>query len=891
YNALDQEDAVQRIAGRFRYIMVDEFQDTNELQYRIVRRMARQLQDMELICVVGDRKQSIYGFRGAEVEVFTEATGEIRKVNRDKGRAEYLLEYREELIEPESRDESLGEIRLDASFRLLPNICAYVNEACAPVMRSSASSDYGVEYEPLVCARYSEGKGKVEVLLVPPESSEEEDEVESEQLSEAELIARRILLMVTEREECVWEVPEGGEVEEARAARFSDIAILCRKRKTFEDIERALRSHGIPFLTHGSSGYFRTQEVYDMTNYLRTLLNSRDDIALLGLLRSPFFAISDAELYRISRESIGKDEGRDLWSRTVGWVQSQKGSEPIKRAVQLLEDDRAMASRIPVSLLMKRIVERTGWRGAVVGAERGEQMLANVDKLIDMARDFESRGFTNLFDFVEQLTAQIESEEMESEAAINQSRDAVRLMTMHGAKGLEFPVVFLPNLNSPTRVSNPPFFDKELGFGWNWTYNADEFRPMVTALMKMRRREKERAEEARIFYVALTRARDMLVISGECGDEPAANTMLEWSLAPLPSLPEEGEVSVQTQTLRFLEEDGATITSRQWSQNIHVRRSLIELEQYRPEGEGEAGFHPEYLQIGEIPARARGEIYSATQFLTYSQCPTKYYLRYRLGIPEEIAAAWEENPDESDSEDGTIFARLFREVARRITDSTRSRASTDSESADATDGAEEVYSTVEDIVERLLSLEPMDEATLTRLREQLITTVSNLLSSEEGRKRIFPEGSTSEGAKELRMPLGTRPNREFIVGVMDRLVTAEDGTLSFTQFKTLRLRDRDPETIAESYLPQIRLYAWLISKLNPKQRSITGTILFTEALNRPEDFTFSRFDLARTEEEIVATIEDIRALSYSGRRQLPLTTAHCSLCPYWIEGECLLGKE
>ena len=151
YEGLRNETVWERIAGRFRYIMVDEFQDTNELQYRIVREMAERLTGPDLLCIVGDRKQSIYGFRGAEVEVFAQATEEFRRVNRDLGRGEYPLAYRREFIEPESREEALGEIALNASFRLLPGICAFVNAACDPLMRQFSPSRYGVEYEPLVC--------------------------------------------------------------------------------------------------------------------------------------------------------------------------------------------------------------------------------------------------------------------------------------------------------------------------------------------------------------------------------------------------------------------------------------------------------------------------------------------------------------------------------------------------------------------------------------------------------------------------------------------------------------------------------------------------------------------------------------------------------------------
>lgn len=899
YEALENEEARERIAGRFKYIMVDEFQDTNELQYRVVRRMARDLTNIDLLCIVGDRKQSIYGFRGAEVEVFTQATEDIRKINRNKDRGDRPFEFRDEPIEPDSRDEGLGEIHLDASFRLLPGICAYVNAACAPVMRPPGGAEFGVDYEPLVCARSSDGPGIVEAILVRPEEENDEEapggngpEADDECVSEAEMIARRIHRMVSDAEPLVWECPEGGNTEEPRPVRFSDIAILCRKRKTFTDIEQALRRKGIPFLTHGSSGYFRMQEVYDIVNYLRTLLNERDDISLLGLLRSPFFAVSDAELYRISLLPNRSDRDNSLWGRSLLRVETGQASEPLARAVAMIEDDRSMASRIPVSLLLKRIVERTGWRGAVIGAERGEQMVANVDKLIDMARDFESRGFTNLFDFVERVTAQIDAEDAEAEAAVNSSRDAVRLMTMHGAKGLEFPVVFLPSLHEPTRVSTPPYFDKELGFGWNWTYNGDEYRPMITALMKLKRRRREQAEEARLFYVAVTRARDALILCGRMKDEPPPNTMLAWGLAPLSAIPDENAgVRLRTPSLGFLDRDGATITFRPWEQEVQVRRTVSDGERYRPERDSDPRFRADLLQIGELPARARGEIYSASQFLTYAQCPTKYYLRYRLGIPEELSEAWAIDPTTGDSEDGTAHARLFREGAKRIEEMVRQETGGGPENEENKNRVEIREEKIDAIIDDLLVLEPMEEEKLTSLRERLRETFRRLLSSGAALERIFPAGSTSETAKELRIPFGSPREREYILGVMDRLTRHPDGTLSFLQYKTLRLQDRDPAQVADSYLPQLRLYGWLVSRLNPGQRSITGTILFTDAPDAPQDFPFSRFDLVRVEEEIRANIEDIRALSYSGRSRLPLRTPHCPICPYWIEGECLLGKK
>lgn len=887
FAALEDEEVRGDIVGRFDYIMVDEFQDTNELQYRIVRSMVRDFTDREVLCVVGDRKQSIYGFRGAEVEVFSTASKEIFEINREKGRADLPFEYKGEIIGEGTRDEALGEIRLDASFRLLPGICAYVNASCAPIMRPAGSAGFGVEYEPLVCARVSDGTGTVETILArPAEEREEEREIDDDGTSsdspeEAELIARRILQMVRDEEVLVWDRPAGSDVEEARAVRFSDIAILCRKRSTFTDLERTLRAHGIPFMTHGSSGYFRTQEIYDIVNYLRALLNSRDDVALLGLLRSPFFAVSDTELYRMSLGPNKPGDANHLWARCERRSDSGEASAALARAVEMIRDDRAIGSRIPVSLLLKRIVERTGWRGAVVGAERGEQMLANIDKLIDMARAFESRGFTNLFDFVEQVTAQIDAEDMQSEAAVNSSREAVRLMTMHAAKGLEFPVVFLPSLHAPTRASTPPFFDRDLGFGWNWKFNGISYNPMVTALMKLQRRRKEQAEEARLFYVAVTRARDVLVLSGTLREEPTAHTMLDWALQPLPQLPDDnGSVQFTQSSLGFLDSDGERVSNREWRQNVQVLRDIPEEERYDVSEEGPVTFPSDLLALGELKAHARGEIYSASQFLTYSQCTTKYYLRYRLGIPEELGSAWDLDPDSSDSEDGTRFARFFRDAASSI----------DRMIEAAQNGSEEREKTILRIVDSLIILEPMEAEEATGLRGRLLEAFTSLLENPIAMRAIAPDGSRSETAKELRYPFRTAGGTEYLLGVMDRLTHHADGTLSFLQYKTLKLGDRRTTQVAESYLPQLRLYALLVSKLNPNQPVVSGTILFADAPGKPQEFTFSRFDMEGIEEEVTANIEDIRLLSYTGRANLPVTSPHCPLCPYWIEETCLLAR-
>lgn len=867
YERLDDPAVIDVISRRFSTIMVDEFQDTNELQYRIVHALSERLEGSRLLCVVGDPKQSIYGFRGAEVEVFKTATLEIRGSNRSNNREAEPLFFRDSPVEPSTRDERLGELRLEASFRLLPALCAFVNLSCRPLMPSGR--DESPAYDDLVCARRSEGTGSVEVLLVRQKESDDDDD---SVVSEGELIARRIAHLVesdsrTGEEDRVRERDNTADREEAQEVRYGDIAILCRKRSQFPEIESALRDLGVPYASGGGFGYFATQEVLDVVGYLRVILNHRDDVALLGLLRSPFFAVSDAELYTLSRDrSLG---GADLWDRIAAFDERNLASEQLRRAVRIIDEDRGIAGRLPVSLLMKRIVDRTGWRGAVVGAPRGEQMLANLDKLIDLARTFERRGFTNLYDFVERIEARIDADDAESEAVLNDERDAVRLLTMHGAKGLEFPVVILPGLDSPPRKNTPPFLDRSFGLGYNWTFNRVETRPAITALMAHRSRTRELAEEARLFYVAMTRARDMLILSGSIKRDkpPPRETMLAWALAPFDGLPEDGPHSVDS-TLPVLETDGTTISYLPQEIPVVVRRT-IDAAESTVDRSTDTTFDSSVVRVGNLPARARGEIYSATAFQAWSNCPTRYYVRYRLGIPESVGEAYGFDPDRAvASEDGLRLARLFRSAAVRI---------------DEIDGSE-----LARLVADVLDLEPLGPEERSVIADRLLQLLRPLVDDPEISSLIEHRSDRVRTSFELRMAVEQRGGAEFVLGVIDRVIEHPE-RIRLIQYRTLSMAGRGPDDVLKATMPQLRLYAWLLSR-GENRRSIDATVLLADHPELSPTVSLSNFDLLRFDDEIAAAIEDMRSLSYTPRHDLPTETPHCPLCPYHVDNACILAS-
>ena len=280
---LRNEHVRSALADRFRYVMVDEFQDTNFLQYELLLLLVSNFLTGNLF-VVGDPKQSIYGFRNADPEVF-EAS-------------------RKDLLQSPVRGTAVA---MDESFRPLADIAAFVN-----LVFSENMEDAG--FQPLVCARRNDSSGNVELMLHEKNSGE---------LSEEEMIAHRIVRML-----------EGGETvydkhEHPRRVTPGDIALLIRSRTSLPELEDALVRHSIPYVVTGGIGFFQNQDLLDFYDYLRFLLDPADSVALAGILRSPFFHVSDAELFEVA---VQRGE-KELWEFLSSPGLSGKKFQDTARAV------------------------------------------------------------------------------------------------------------------------------------------------------------------------------------------------------------------------------------------------------------------------------------------------------------------------------------------------------------------------------------------------------------------------------------------------------------------------------------------------------------------------------------------------------------------------------
>ena len=635
----------EQLAERYPYIMVDEYQDTDHLQYEILKPLISDFESGNLF-IVGDQNQSIYRFRGADVRVFDQTRHDITKY---QSALTEDFTWEEQILEA-GGSEKRGELRLPENFRLLRNLVGFVNLVFESLMKGR--NEFEVEYDPLIQGRTTNQSGDVELLIGSREKAKGEPESHVE---ENELIVARIRRLVGTAE-TVW--TDEGDGEKPRPIRYGDIAILIRSRTRLPEIESALLEAEIPYKITGGIGFYQRQEIYDIGNYLQFLIDSENDVALAGILRAPFFGVSDVELYEIAQQSSKKL----FWEKVQDYAAQtdQSPTSPIGYAVQILQNHLEIYHRIPPSELIRKIVNDTGMVGVLPVGQSGEQRWANYEKLLGIARDLERSGLMDLHGFLDQLNVLIAEEEREGQATTQLTADAVEIMTIHAAKGLEFPVVLLPNLDRrATRYDQEPLIDDQLGIGFrpaNPDKNYEQSDPGVTHLMRERVTNKRVAEEQRLFYVATTRARDRLILSGTLNERREAKGWLGWLFDALEisEMPSERELRYPT-TISVL--SGEEETTIPFNLPIRIIKSPDELDFVEAEAStlSPPAEFPAY-HIDPLTVSFVGEIVSVTELTTYAHCPMRFYLQHRIQVP----------PSEPQSEEA---AETIREDANRFLDS------------------------------------------------------------------------------------------------------------------------------------------------------------------------------------------------------------------------------
>jgi len=473
--APEQEKLRRRLASQTALLLVDEFQDTDSLQVELIEALSGRALDRDRLFFVGDYKQSIYRFRGADPHVFQR----LREATPPEGR-----------------------LPLSLNFRSQGAILAFVNALFC--------DEFAPDYDPLVPQRPALASQPAIEFLWAADAEPETRSGQGERLRrrEADFLARRIRQLLDDGEPLV------GDAESAargsprlRAVRPGDVAILFRALSDVQYYEEALQRHGIDYYLVGGHAFYAQQEVFDLVNLLRAVASAADEVSLVGALRSPIFSVEDESLFWLARHPQGLAAGL-FGPPPVELSATQR--RRVEFAARTLAELRALKDRIPVAALIQWALERTGYDAVLLAEFMGTRKLANLHKLIDQARSFDRPGMFTLADFITQLSEFVARQPDEPLAATHpETTDVVRLMTIHQAKGLEFPLVAVPDLDrrmhgSPASVA----FTPELGPCVRMSDGSSGF-----DLHAFTEKAEEQAELVRLLYVATTRAADYLILS------------------------------------------------------------------------------------------------------------------------------------------------------------------------------------------------------------------------------------------------------------------------------------------------------------------------------------------------------------------------------------------
>ena len=617
----DNPDVADRYRKRFRHVLVDEFQDTDPVQWRIIRSLWNEGRDGQRLFIVGDPKQSIYSFRNADVTIFNDAKRAI--VSQGGVEPELSLNFR-------SLPEVVDLVRAVFPHVLSPRLPAWDRVDRTTHLGRPFEAKYGAD--PVPVRTTGPVTGSVELVL----PGEPEEGVTGLKDHERELYALAGRLK---------EIIEGGEKQvvdggKARDARWGDVTVLIQARTNLATLEDALDSHRVPYYVYKGSGFFQTQEVRDMASLVAALADPEDDASFAAVCRSPFFALSDDELVRASLDRTGGLRAG------VGRLAESGGSPRAGRAMKLFSGWSDAMGREPVHQLLSRALEESGAWAAYASLHRGDQRIANVRKLLDMARDAEDAPSSDAVTFLVNLASQIDTETKEGAARVvgEEEKDAVQIMTVHAAKGLQFPITVVPGVQRAPMYSarEPLLLDEEVGVGIKAPDEDMEFEDtMARKLIKKRLRRKTWAEHKRLFYVAATRASDHLILSGTAEkvtvtrgtDDPMQqDKWLGWLFEALGIDPRDlPEGSFRAGPL-----DVRIVTPVLPGRPTLRGTPLAGLADDDPVLSARA--EPPPALAPRVPS-ARPERMSPTAVHLYRSCPACYKARYVLGVPGKRVAA------------------------------------------------------------------------------------------------------------------------------------------------------------------------------------------------------------------------------------------------------------
>ncbi|MGY4690015.1 helicase-exonuclease AddAB subunit AddA [Salibacterium sp. K-3] len=505
---MEGSEAAEEYQNWFEEIMIDEYQDTNHTQETILKTIAKG----QNLFYVGDVKQSVYRFRMADPGLFLEKYQTYSPNSDEPGRL----------------------IHLDQNFRSREEVIQAVNFVFRQLMDvSTGEMDYDEAAELKAGNKdYPENVEEPELVLInkgtPLSGTADEDmeDLETAQL-EARWSARRIRQMLQEGHQVL-----DKETKQMRKMTFRDVVILMRSMSWASTFVEECRKEGLPIYAELSGGYFEAVEINVMLSLLKIIDNPRQDIPLASVLRSPIGGMNEEELAAI-RTMDKHGSFYDALKKAAAAAADTTWKEKCSSFCDRLQDWRERARSEALSEFIWDLQQETGYYDFAGGLPGGRQRQANLLALYDRARTYEKTSFRGLFRFLKFIERMQErGDDLGTARALSEQEDVIRLMTIHKSKGLEFPVVILAGMNKMFNfqdLNQPVLFHKELGIG---SRHIDaEQRVMTDSVphlaVKIRNHKESIAEEMRILYVAMTRAREKLIMTGTL--QRAEKTLDEWA--------------------------------------------------------------------------------------------------------------------------------------------------------------------------------------------------------------------------------------------------------------------------------------------------------------------------------------------------------------------------
>jgi ATP-dependent helicase/nuclease subunit A len=829
---LETDNVVKYLSNKFNYLMVDEYQDTNEIQYEIFMPILDYLKKGNLF-VVGDEKQSIYRFREAELEIFDKTISDIA----EKSGNEYS-------------------ITLPDSFRMDPKICLFTNVLFRNLFLNPNKLFNEVEHSDLICAKPVGSGGEVSIIIAEKDS----------ELSEAEIISGQIISLVNDNDSKL---------------DWKDVAVIVRKRSSFKDLEKYFTNFRIPYRIIGGRGFYQRQSVYDIYNYFSFLLDTNNDAALIGILRSPFFTMSDLKIFEISLYY-----GNSFWEKMLV---SKSEDEQLTGIINQLKENIEISESRDFNTLLRKIFEDTDFIAVLASKPGGEQELANIEKLQRITNAFTNHGFKTLYDYVNFLKDSILKLEDEAQAGLSSQSNAVSLLTLHQAKGLEFPVVFLFKCDETSQdnlvKSKSLCADKKFGILTKIKAKGDYFSEYklvpIVALRDYLEKRKNLGELKRLFYVAVTRAKEHLFLSatsqGRSNFNPSSFMGMLFNEL---NINNESDDLIIEDELTFLKREDGNYKNVKMQEKIRI--PIIRNINFSDINKIEIGkeVKPKKFLLGRISDKTKGEIISATKVNVFSQCPFKYNLIYNYGY-SDLYSGFRTFGDKDYTED--YGGNLNIENSRR---------DDDNEIPVLKKAADIKGQIIHKALQREIGIEDLEKF----VKEELDSSYSNLIELQENRdlfiinalemlKSFYNSGEFKylqrySGYKN-EMEIYLNEENHFLYGIIDKFIITDDKHI-IVDYKTDDIERNSIEERGKNYLNQLNFYVYIVSKLYKEFYNIEFRIVFLKYPDNPFIVTYDRENVDRIGKDISHIINNISI------KDISKDISHCSNCNFSINNNCIV---